>query len=346
MKKFFYLAVAACAALAACSKNEVVSVTPDQEITYQTISTKAASAMGTGNKFYSWAYFLPQSKTWESNKTEAKLYISNALISHTTSNIWKSTTTYYWPKQGSLTFFAWSDNDGEPTITAPATVSCDKTNGVKIDNYNVATDKNKDLLVAKISANQTKTDVTNAGSWAQSGVPTVFYHILSSLELKAKTKEDYTGGATINVKSVVFNDVNIKGTYTQGVNASALPTDASWVNTSDVQNLDIYAPSSPSANVTNSGIDLTASNGEYSIVLPQDFTSSSATAVITYTIKTSYSGSEVTETVVETKPLKDIFTAKWLPGHKYILTITIGLDEILWDPVVEPWTDTNVSLEI
>ena len=40
--KFYLIAAAACAALAACSKNEVAPVDVDQQITYQTIETKAA----------------------------------------------------------------------------------------------------------------------------------------------------------------------------------------------------------------------------------------------------------------------------------------------------------------
>ena len=54
MKKSLIIAGLACVALAACTKNEVVSVAPDQEITFQTISTKAASAMHTDNKFVSY----------------------------------------------------------------------------------------------------------------------------------------------------------------------------------------------------------------------------------------------------------------------------------------------------
>ena len=43
MKKFFYLAVAACAALAACSKNEVTPVDVDQQITFQAVVNKAST---------------------------------------------------------------------------------------------------------------------------------------------------------------------------------------------------------------------------------------------------------------------------------------------------------------
>lgn len=56
MKKYILIAAVASVALAACTKNEVKPVEVDQEITYQTIDTKAASSFSTSNAFYSWAY--------------------------------------------------------------------------------------------------------------------------------------------------------------------------------------------------------------------------------------------------------------------------------------------------
>ena len=51
MNKSLLIAGLACVALAACTKNEVVSVAPDQEITFQTIETKAASSFKQTNIF-------------------------------------------------------------------------------------------------------------------------------------------------------------------------------------------------------------------------------------------------------------------------------------------------------
>ena len=51
MKNYLFIAAAACVALAACTKNEVKPVEVEQEITYQTIDTKAASSFLTSNKF-------------------------------------------------------------------------------------------------------------------------------------------------------------------------------------------------------------------------------------------------------------------------------------------------------
>ena len=56
MKKYIVIAIAACVALAACTKNEVRPVSTDQEITFKTVGTKAAEAYGPSNTFKTWAY--------------------------------------------------------------------------------------------------------------------------------------------------------------------------------------------------------------------------------------------------------------------------------------------------
>ena len=64
-KHIFYIA-AACAALASCVKNEVKVNSPDKEITFQTVSTKAGgTAFETNKHFFSYAYFLEKDKTWD-----------------------------------------------------------------------------------------------------------------------------------------------------------------------------------------------------------------------------------------------------------------------------------------
>ena len=77
MKKLIVL-LSAVAALAACSKNEMVPAVSGEnvEISYKVAPrTKAdPQAFDTDNKFASWAYYLPSGK-WDENRTNAKIYI-------------------------------------------------------------------------------------------------------------------------------------------------------------------------------------------------------------------------------------------------------------------------------
>ena len=335
MKKYLLFATAACAALAACTKNEVKPVEVDQEITYQTINTKAASAFSTDHKFYSWAYILASDLNWADNSAASSQYITNSLIEYvSSSNAWKnSTTSYYWPKKAKLTFFAWSDATNDPKVTSPATVACSNDGGIKFDNFNTSVDKNKDLLVSKIAADQ-KSNTTTYEGWA-AGVPTVFSHVLSALVVKAKTDVTYSD-ITFKVKSIDFTNVYSTGDYTQGHDASAKPTESSWSNLSSATSFDIYSPASESDPVTYEGIELDPVGEDVRIFMPQTFSDTTPRASITYTV--TYGTSGVIDEVTVEKDLKSIFTSNWQPGYKYTLTITLGLNQILWAPDVEPWS--------
>lgn len=330
MKKNLFIAAAACVALAACTKNEVKPVEMDQEITFQTINTKAASAFSTDHKFYSWAYILASDQNWTNNSASSKPYITNSLIEYS-SNAWKnSTTSYYWPKEAGLTFFAWSDATNDPKVTSPATVDCSNDGGIKFDNFDTSVDKNKDLLVAKIAANQTYNSSTT--SWS-AGVPTVFYHVLSAMELTAKTNVDYKT-TKFKVKSVVFNDVLCKGTYTQGVDATQTPIQSDWDTVADKSTFNVYSPTSLSSELSaTNAIPLNAQTNDVRIFMPQTLPND---AKVTVTYQVTYGDTGITDEVTIKKDLKNIFT-EWKPGYKYTLNIIIGLDEILWDPDIQEW---------
>ena len=126
MKKYLLIAATACIALAACTKNEVKPVVADQEITFQTISTKATEAYPTSNVFKTWAYM--HTADYASAVTN-QLYIGGAdglQISYFPATTqWKNATSYYWPKNGDkLTFFSYATNATTCALTG-ATVKCD-----------------------------------------------------------------------------------------------------------------------------------------------------------------------------------------------------------------------------
>lgn len=346
-KHIFYIA-AACAALASCVKNEVRVDAPDKEITFQTVSTKAGgTAFNTNHKFYSYAYFLEKGKTWDAKHVDAQAYIDNALIAYeSTPNgiYWAAAKPYYWPKQGSLTFFAWTDDTDAPSVGTGATVTCAHDTGIKITNYSVKENKNKDILVADIAKDKIKNE-SATGTWEE-GVPTVFRHALAKVEFNVNKKKAYEN-VTFKVKSITLNGVSTKGTFTQGS-----PTEGwEWSGQDTPDDLTVFS------NPTGMEVKKTAEpgpaqysaldSGDYSIVLPQNFDATS-TITIVYDIITSYiAGHPVTETVTETKALKDIYksttsTGKWESKKRYILWITLGLNEIFWDPSVEGWEDSNV----
>ncbi len=345
-KHIFYIA-AACVALVSCVKNEVRVNAPDKEITFQTVSTKAdGAAFDKTHKFYSYAYFLEEGKNWDANHADAKPYIDNALIAYKSKPngiYWAADKPYYWPKQGSLTFFAWTDDTAAPSVGTGATVTCAPTTGIKITNYSVKENKNKDILVADIAKDKAANETVTGRDWSE-GVPTVFRHALAKVEFYVNKKMNYQN-VTFKVKSITLNNVSTKGTFTQGS-----PTEGwGWSDWAETDNLTVFS--------NNEGLIVTKTaeprpakyhaldSRDYSIVLPQTF-NDTPTLTIVYDIITSYiTGHPVTETVTETKALKDIYKSDWACKKKYSLWITLGLNEIYWDPSVEGWkddADTNI----
>lgn len=351
-KHLFYIA-ATCVALASCVKNEVRVNSPDKEITFQTVSTKAGAVFETNKHFFSYAYFLEKGKNWDDHHADAKAYIDNALITYDTpaagKGYWAAHDTYYWPKQGSLTFFAWTDNtihnptsNPAPSVGTGATVTCTHNTGIKITDYSVTVNPNKDILVAEIAKNK-KSNESATGTW-ENGVPTVFRHALAKVEFKVNKKMDYPN-VTFRVKKITLTEVSTRGTFTQGSPAE----NWGWNGWGLQEALPVFTGDkevTKTADSTPAKFDaLNPSTGDYSIVLPQVLKDKTdPTITIEYEIITSYvAGKPVTETVIDTQKLKDIYKNDWECNKKYVLGITLGLNEIYWDPSVEAWENGTAT---
>lgn len=335
MKKFT-IAALAIVSLAACTKSELVDQTPAQEITYQTLTTKAAQPFDVNNKFVSYAFFLEDGKYWDTGKADSKPYISAATISFDTAgNCWKgSTTTYYWPKQGSLTFFAWSDNTGIVNVPLGAKITC-ATNGINVADFKLGENQNCDLLIADVVKDQTKNTAT-VGGWKE-GVPTVFRHALSDLVFKVKTKDTYAGVEFI-VKSITLTGVHAAGSFAQA------DIKGSWNVDSTTSELNVFTNTSLTDEGKLTGTTpktLAPADGDYHIVIPQTIPTD-AKLVLEYVVKTSY-GVDATVPVKVEKALNTIYTQNWEFGKRYTLDIELGLDEILWAPSVEDWEVGTVA---
>lgn len=346
MKKFLFIAAMASVALVSCVKNEVIPVNEEgQEISFMTAPvTKADPSFSTSNKFISYAYLVTGTdalKPWASNSNSSTPYIENKLIQYhaasgTSSAKWAhATDVYYWPKDqySQLTFFAWADGTADPAGTGKPAATCSNTTGVKFENYDITetANKNRDIMVAKIAADKRANETATGGTWAD-GVPTVFQHILSSFDTKIKLNDTYTG-VTFNLKSIDLLNVDTKNTYTQGVDATKEPKSYGWGTPSEPETLSIYSGpmevnSTSEQNIVETG---------YTILMPQTFAASTEQIKIVYDVVTHYAGTEVTETVTVVKDLVDMYTSGWAAGSAYTLTITLGLNEILWDPAVENW---------
>lgn len=361
MKKLIVL-FSAVAALAACSKNEVVPAVSGEnvEISYKVAPrTKAApQAFDTKNVFASWAYYLPKDKSWETDSKDAQIYIGKereegATISYG-NNVWKDqTTSYYWPMGGSLTFFAYSlnsnsltDKDGNDTHFT--CMNDDSQYGI-FGSLNLDTHPNTDFLVADIASDKT----ANEKVYNFNGVPTLFKHKLSRVKFAVRKKSDYPG-ATITLNSITFKNLVYGMIYSQfwkdaskGIIHDYIFTEGAARSEQEYTKTDFEVSSTAFVPVPD------ANEVRY-IYIPQDFknvteTDNIATIEVKYTVTLKKGISEtdkgISETYTKTLNVKDIFDS-WEIGKRYTFNLIFSLDEINWAPGVDDWEDETKNIDV
>ena len=350
MKKNIIIALAACVALAACTKNELKPVEVDQQITFKAVVNKASTkamidgnTYGTGNTFGTVAYKVKDATS--------ELYIPVSEVKYTagTTAYWSTEAPYYWPKDGStLTFYSYSPFKYSETGTPTAITVSATADGLTFTNYSVKEHQETDLMVADKKAGQTSNTSNAGGSWA-TGVPTVFHHMLAQIvAINFQTVEnasvnpvvvkDYAnshdgtsgheyvaGDKQFVVTDVYFEKFFEQGTLTAGASQS-------WASTGSVTDSYTWYPntSDPAKFI---GGQCTPRNTYY-LVLPQDFNDETAKLHVKYEIHTYTSASQyATEKMDVSVPLKNL-NAKWEMNKKYTYTLNIDLDRIYWDPQV------------
>ena len=355
MKKLIVL-FSAVAALAACSKNEVVPAVSGEnvEISYKVAPrTKAdPQAFDTDNVFASWAYYLPSGKNWSADwegvRKNAKPYIGEEFVGSTISHkdgVWKDqTTSYYWPKGGKLTFFAYSLNSNtlrnqDHTDTFFYCENDENAYGIS-GILNLDAHPNTDFLVADIATDKT----TNESKYNFTGVPTLFKHRLSRIKFAVKKKADYAN-ATITLNSITFNKLINGMTYTQ-FNKSG-DGFSEYMNTEKAsRSTQVYTQTNFEVASTEF-VSIPESNEVRYIYIPQNFkdiTDNIATIEVKYTVTFKKGASEtdkgISETYIKTLNVKNIFDS-WDMGKRYTFNLIFSLDEIKWAPAVGDWEDVE-----
>lgn len=364
MKKLFYFAAAA-VVLAACAKNEVIPVNSgeNQEITFNVApKTKAdpepkKDAFSTDKVFASWAYYLPNTEgmSWDKNRTGAKIYIgkegdAGVTISHDdVNNVWKNSgVSYYWPKDGKLTFFAYSLNRGDLKLKhseghSYPIVCHNSENAYGINAIiDLSENPNFDLLVAEIAADKTH----NEDFHNLNGVPTLFKHKFSRVQFAVKKKENYNG-VSIKLNSITFNKVVSVGTYCQYNREDGKKTfTKDYYKEGDVRSSAVYTTSVFEVDSKDAFKLVPETTETKYIYMPQNFSGVEeadkiATIAVTYTV--TYKDG-ISETYNRTINVKEIF-GSWEMGKKYTFNLIFSLNEITWAPVVEDWESVTPATD-
>lgn len=369
MKKIILLTAVASVTLASCTKTEKVDLpAAEAPISFSAIvnpSTKAIAgtqpvnySLKDGNNYESFKVY----GLWTENQYTSKYevitskkedFMTGVKCSYNeTLNAWKPENTYYWPKNGYLTFQAISPSEVSATHSWSA--------GFTITNFVVDNDITKqfDLLISDRTRNVTRADYeypadSNAyddktddnGIYKYNGVNLLFRHLLSNIVINAKTKAEYKD-VEIKITGITIANVLDKGTFNEGVsddsenNFTKVPV---WTNpsyNSDAKDIAVKK---------NLTIETTANTYSEYILLPQSLSRTADDVAITikYTIS-QHKGPAIPQTF--TKKLSELTVSntedkitQWEINKRYIYTIVFGLDEIYFDPAVEDWTTVNAQ---
>lgn len=376
MKKLFLMTAATMGLLASC-ENEVNDWTAAQnnEITFQTIVSRPGAnralientAYPTAVNFGAHAFL----NTAGDGKPGKSTYIANQEISYQAPNWAPVGTKYYWPKTGSLTFFAYSpytyQETGGTAITPTAPVIGDdvaSSTGFQFKDYDVDAHQLTDLMVADIQVGQT----ANGSNGGYTGVPTIFYHKLAQVVgFVFQTDKEYenisaptAGCQQFFVETITLKNVVTNGTYTShGITTAGTNVPENWADATSPVTKD-YVWYNDASNgqfgigtkklyitKNNPGTALYQSptiDNDYLLVRPQTFSDNLKVEVKYYTL--TYDGTNWTNKVYETVEvaLKDVHNpgeALWDMNKRYTYTLTFTNNEILWAPSVVDWIDVD-----
>lgn len=342
------LAVTTCAFIG-CTKNEVKSISDNpQAVRFLPLNGKhSTKGMVYGTTypadlpFGTLAYYLPSEKNWNANKADATLYIPISKVVNkanaTSGSAWEvEGKTYYWPKSGSLTFFAYSPFAYQETSGGNLAIeSLSGNDGIQIVDYDVDAHQDTDFMVADIAKDKKAND-NQPGSSLYNGVPIVFRHKLSQIvginfqtvitgtTGTALVKHDYSNGHSANghleAGDIVFKlkKVEVKNLYTKGTygytTTGADPVAEHW-NPLSITKPYTWFDKTPVAFAGNTEFNLTyktqdATRNDYLLILPQPLITPGTTKpkttdplihieyqVLTYSDDIHYSTEDVSEDV-------------------------------------------------
>ncbi|MGM9752526.1 MAG: fimbrillin family protein [Candidatus Cryptobacteroides sp.] len=371
MKKSLFLAALAVVAMASCTKNElkVPSTGTEAEITFQPVVANATKAtyLTTDNmntactEFAVFAWYAEPAMNESGSTVE---YMNNVKVTYnsgkddSTAGIgaWVPTNTYYWPKNGTLSFDAYAPLSAHSDSPSAGTGTFTSVNaeGLQIANYTVADlDKQYDLLFSERALNKT-TSVDDAGSSTYDGVDIAFKHALSAIEVKANTLENY-GTGTIKLEAITIINAYNKGKFTQGMTNAVASGTPAWNNHSNEVSYVLYQNSGAvgtGAELSQQPITSSTTPAiSNAILLPQEFDhgTNKVSIKVDYSIKNDSGYLKQTKTfdLTSTTGFEDTGTpaslTAWEIGKKYTYTLIFSLEDIYFAPSVTDWKDVTVT---
>lgn len=240
--------ILACLALAGCTKDVRIASGGDVPVGFTpmtgNIATKSEykgeqNATYTGNgstyeQFNAWAKYTDNAAT--NPQTGGTVFFDGVTCVHggsETNDYWKTTPTYFWPKNGYLTFHAFSPADLSPYKNNNTQVTHDWSNGFTITNFQAGTRTDNyrnnmvDILYSDFVFKKQRSEysplsgvpydeASEESGYNHKGVNLTFHHALAGVQFRFKTAANYKGGQvtySFTTKRIELLNMNFKGEF-------------------------------------------------------------------------------------------------------------------------------------
>lgn len=345
MKKIISI-VLGVAALAACTKTSV-SYEQTGEIALAPVTranmTKAAitgTAFPTTNDMGVYAFYnagKPAGTPDDEFLAGSAAYLNNVqFVNRTGKGKWGGTTSYYWPKTGSLVFAAYSPKAADLAYDAPKDEFSNKTDYVQ------STDlaQTVDLLWSPLT--------TTSHDKSGGAVAMTFYHAMSWVTIQAVAANTESQNR-FKVKSVELNGIVNKGSFkTKDAGITWTPSTA----LTDVQKLSVFSNTDYTAIEKMEPATVLENNPKGTVVIPQSL-GDAVTLKVVFTQKMpthEWSADQTLTFKLNQCKVGGESLNSWVNGKHYIYTLSFNLkgegegdNEILIAPSLTDWENVTAD---
>lgn len=338
MKRILLIA-SAVAIVAGCAKTQIVESESDNAISFSPVSNVNTKTVygpvldvnyPDGESFGVFSYFnrdVDPGKWTSDNLQNSTVYISNEEFSKDPAkNYWISDPAYYWPKEGSLVFAAYS-----PYKELNDNIVYDHTDGIVCNNfanpmYNQVKENNKqfDFMWFDVDLNR----AVNYSSLGNLSYDRIFRHALAGVRFEVKAEDNASAGA-IRIQSITLRSVSHNGNF------KSLPS-PTWSDQGNPSDVVVFSSTNANGesiyeNTSNIYPPLVDTDKKNSVlVIPQG----EKDIVIEYYIK--YGADQY---IPQTYNYKASGDASWSASTRYTYNITLGVDAITITPSADNWSD-------
>ena len=361
MKKFFMFAAMASVALVSCVKNDPANFADQGDaIVFNNpvvgLNTKALPdaeeidglVYPESTPFTVNAWYMLKGNTYAGTGERYMVEVNTTMVDAAGSELayYKPVEPYYWPKNGTLSFIAYSPTELPTDCSAEGVDASGAAKDKLVITYVTpnAADDQRDLMYSDWACDEI---ASVDGNTKYQGLDIAFHHALSVVKVCINAVDDETATA-VRIGTVRLNKIHKSATFTSEFGKTPFWTEAETDDTYTVLNIAELDATGNSAVDAASGklIQGAAGTTQYCnyILMPQTLTDD-MTLTIDYFVKhgNEWLPQNATLQLNEAKDASSNLIGNWVMNKKYNYNVSIKLNPIFFAPAIVEWAEATVS---